>query len=108
LTIVFWQQTNLLLAVRNGVVLASRGLWRGAFSERLGDIVTLTDAAERLSMVIDERPRTPFPMLVDPFKYPIEVWPTVSTIVEAVDHQELFGVIEVFAHRDFLHIVTIW
>lgn len=70
-------------------------------SEGREGIVTLTDAAERLPIVIDPRPRSAFLMLVDPFNDPSEVWPTVCTIVEAVGHQELFGAIEVFAYSNF-------
>ena len=69
-------------------------------SEGLEGIVTLTDAADRLPMVIDGNPRCGFLMLVDPFKDPNEVWPTVSAVAETFDHRELLGAIEVFAHGD--------
>lgn len=74
-------------------------------AEGRGAIVTLTEAAEQLPIVIDRRPRSAFLMLVDPFEDPNEVWPIVSRVVDAVGHQGLVGAIEVFAYGD---VPVIW
>ncbi|MEM7221408.1 MAG: hypothetical protein AAF495_00420 [Pseudomonadota bacterium] len=37
-------------------------------------------------------------MLVDPFKDPREVWTSVGAVVQALNHEQLLGAIELFAH----------
>ncbi len=77
-----------------------RQLKRQLSEEGFSNSVTITDSAERLPTVIGKRDCNGFLMLVDPFENPLQCWPTVLRIAQALQHAELVSAIEVFAYAD--------